>query len=93
MNKYEPQKLIDALNDRITVPSKCPFCGGVRFTSIQQFASISIGEDFDVTTLGPSVPAGLVICKNCGFIYFFSLGVLGLLNNSDGGDENGEIIG
>lgn len=88
MGKYDNEKFLVELNRKIATPPKCPFCGHEHFTSIKKYATISISEDFDITTLGPSVPAGMVICQNCGFIFFFSLGILGLLNDSGKGDNN-----
>lgn len=61
----------------------CPFCGGKEFTTVNEFASININENFDGIRIGTSIPAGMVICKNCGHVDLFALGVLGMLPKKD----------
>ena len=90
MNKYNPQDFISALEKKrgTNIYPTCPYCGGNHFTSTDKFASILIGDDLGSVNIGPSIPAGMVICEKCGHIEFFALGVLGLLNESDG-SKNG----
>lgn len=90
MNKYDPNKFISnisskALNGKIP---QCQFCGGRNFTSTDKFASILIGEDLDSINIGPSVPAGMLICNNCGHTEFFALGPLGMLKGVDDKNDN-----
>lgn len=89
MNKYEPKEFIQKLSKRMpnNIPA-CPFCHGDQFTSTEDFASIIIGKDISTINLGPSIPAGMLICQTCGHIEFFALGALGLLKNKEE-EENG----
>lgn len=57
----------------------CPYCGGNKFTTTQSFATILIGDDTKNISLGPNIPAGVVVCENCGHMEFFAMGSLGLL--------------
>lgn len=91
MDKYEPQKFIDELNKRHKqqAPLKCPFCDHDKFTTTDSLSSILIGKDLNGVSLGPTIPAGMLICEKCGHIEFFALGVLGLLPTK-GDDDNGK---
>lgn len=90
MKKYNNQDFLKAITQKMggnRVP-QCPYCGGQKFTTPEQFASIIIGEDLSGINLGPNIPAGMVICEKCGHIEFFALGLMGLLpkeepNNAD----------
>ncbi len=84
MSKYEPQKFINALNQKI--PNQqliCPYCKRNQFTTTEDFASILIGKDLSSVNIGPSIPAGMIICQNCGHIDFFALGALNLLETKE----------
>lgn len=90
MSKYNPNDFIEKINGKLTargVPA-CPYCGGNKFTSTDSFASIIIGKELDNVSLGPSIPAGMLICEACGHVEFFALGALGLLNNEEA-ESNG----
>lgn len=91
MTKFDAHAFINKVLEQMPgsrVPH-CPYCGGDEFTSLPQQASILISDDLDGIDLGPNVPAGMLICTKCGYISFFSLGVLGMLP-SGGADGNGE---
>ena len=90
MKKYDSQKFIDALINKIGTNNlpECPFCHGKKFSSTPQHATIILGDDLEAIQLGTSVPSGMVICQKCGHIEFFALGALGLLNN-EGESHNG----
>lgn len=93
MSKYNPNEFIAALVKKMNgreIPS-CPYCGEKKFTTTQSFATILIGEDKKNINLGPNIPAGMVICENCGHMEFFAMGALGLLNTEEhDGDSNGK---
>ena len=91
MSKYNPNEFIAALSEKIKnrdIPN-CPYCGGNKFTTTQNFATILIGDDAKNISLGPNIPAGMLICENCGHMEFFAMGALGLLNaeENDGDDK------
>ena len=84
MIKYDSSAFIKALNGRLGnrgIP-QCPFCGGNKFTTTEKYANILIDDSIGKISIGPSVPAGMIVCERCGHIEFFALGVLGLLNDS-----------
>lgn len=88
---YNPKLFIESVMERMAdsqVPI-CPYCGGEKFTTLSQYASILINDDLDSVSVGPSVPAGMLVCEKCGHIAFFSLGMLGILPGK-GTDENRE---
>ncbi len=78
MSKYDAQKFLDVLNSKVPHFPRCPICNGDDFATVPKYASIPVGDNLGTTTLGPSVPAGMIICQKCGYIHFFSLGVLKL---------------
>lgn len=81
MKAFESEKFIDRVSNQMTKKPfpPCRFCGGNSFTTTDSMATILIGKDLDTVSLGPSIPAGMVICKKCGHIEFFALGALGML--------------
>lgn len=85
MSKYNPKDFIAALEKKLNgheIPN-CPYCGGDKFTTTQNFATILIGDDINNINLGPTIPAGMVICENCGHMEFFAMGPLGLLQTEE----------
>ena len=81
MSKYNPKDFIAAIGSKMNkhrIPD-CPYCGGNKFTTTQSFATILIGDDTKNISLGPNIPAGVVVCENCGHMEFFAMGSLGLL--------------
>lgn len=90
MSKYNPNEFINALKIKFNgrgIPA-CPYCGGVKFTTTNQLATILTGDDTDSVNIGPSIPSGMIICEECGHIEFFALGALGLLTGKEA-DNNG----
>ena len=90
MNNYNPNKFIEKLNEKMNGRNfpVCPYCGGQKFTSTDSAASVLIGKDLSSISIGPSIPAGIVICEKCGHIELFALGALGLLPKKEE-SENG----
>lgn len=85
MSKYDPNLFISEIENRINngrVP-QCRFCGGNRFTTTDSMATILIGKELNAVSIGPSVPAGMIVCEKCGHIEFFALGAIGLLQKED----------
>lgn len=90
MSKYEPQKFLDALNQK--APNKqlvCPYCGGSQFTTPKEFASLLINSEMSNINIGPTIPSGMIICSKCGHMDFFALGILNLLEKKEEKDSNG----
>lgn len=89
MSKYNPNEFIAALGKKMNgcgIPN-CPYCGGKKFTTTRNFATILIGDDTKNISLGPNIPAGIVVCENCGHMEFFAMGSLGLLKTEEHDDD------
>lgn len=84
MSKYNPNKFIEVLSRKINnrIPP-CPFCGGIKFTSTPEYANINLSDEIGNIKIGTSIPAGIVVCENCGHIEFFALGALKMLNDKE----------
>ena len=88
MSKYVSKEFIEKLGDKIKKDyPDCPICGGGQFSSTNDFADIVVGNDFSKYNLGRRIPAGMVICKNCGHIDFFALGALDLIKGEAPDDK------
>ncbi len=82
MAKYNPNDFVQAIKNKMGdsfSSMKCPFCGKSNFTTTENIAAIFISDDIMHINLGPNIPAGMVICENCGHIDFFALGSLGFI--------------
>ncbi|MBR6855085.1 MAG: hypothetical protein IKN03_06790 [Fibrobacter sp.] len=86
--KYNPSDFVKKLQTKCPKLNlrTCPFCGGNDFTTTENFASILVRDDILINSLGPNIPSGMIICKNCGHIDFFALGALNLLPAKDEND-------
>ena len=86
MKKFEPElfkkKLIERIRDK-THHLICPYCGGEKFTTTKSLAAVLTGEEVDQLSLGSYIPAGMLICEQCGHIEFFALGALEMNDNKD----------
>lgn len=90
MTKYNPDEFANALMAKCSGSTlrPCPFCGSQEYTTTADFATVLISNDLSNVSLGPNIPAGMVICKNCGHMDFFALGALDLLPKKEA--ENGK---
>lgn len=80
-NHFQTEAFLEKLSQRTKdhpIPP-CPYCGEKDFTTLPEFGAIVSGSSFRELKLGPAVPCGMMICKNCGHVDFFALGILGLL--------------
>ena len=84
MKKYDAQEFVKTLTQKTNNKEiRCEICGGNKFTTVEQFASIIIGDDVNSMHLGHQIPAGIIICTQCGHIELFALGALNLLNKEE----------
>lgn len=77
--KYDQEAFIQTLNKKCPSPSPCAFCGRSDFQVFDKFTNVPVQSNVGIAELGCYVPCGMVVCKNCGHINLFSLGVLGLM--------------
>ena len=81
MNSYNPDMFISAITHKIGQDFICPYCKGKSFTTTEYFASILINKKISEINIGPSIPSGMLICRNCGHVDFFALAPLRLVQN------------
>lgn len=89
MEGYIASRFIEEINKKAKHLS-CPFCGCNNFTTTESMAKIIIDKDFKAMDLGTTIPAGMIVCTNCGHMEFFALGSLGLLPQKEGKDGEQE---
>lgn len=91
---YKPSVFLETLSKRTVghpMPA-CPFCGNRNYSTPQEMAAIFVSTKFQGIKIGPTVPCGMVICKECGHVDFFALGILEMLP-SEGQKEEGKNNG
>lgn len=78
--KIERTKIAEILNQR-GANKPCHRCGNVKFSLLEDFANIMVQKDISGSLIigGPTVPAAIVVCDNCGATTFHAIGALGLL--------------
>lgn len=69
MNNKDKNRVIDALKEK-GVDFPCPRCDGFDFEIVDQ-TNIILQEK-------KIMPSAIIVCSDCGFVTFHSLGVLGL---------------
>jgi hypothetical protein len=83
MSPEQKDKIIDALTERMKKQNRgfaCPMCGNNHFVLLDSYLRNDVQEDFESVRLGgPSIPATVIVCSNCGFMSQHALGTLGLL--------------
>jgi ribosomal protein S27AE len=79
LSENQKKKIIKALEAR-RATEPCPRCGASNFTLADGYTTHPLQTELGSLTIGgPSIPAALAICTNCGFLSQHALGVLGLL--------------
>jgi hypothetical protein len=74
----QQQRIIKELEDRGGVP-RCR-CGRVTgFTLLDGLFINLLGDGQTFNVGGPAIPSVAVVCNNCGAIYQYAAGTLGLL--------------
>jgi len=66
---------------------KCPACGLKSFSVEGPFSKTIQNTPGAFVVGGPAIPTMGLVCKNCGYISEFALGLLGLLNTEKDKDE------
>lgn len=62
----------------------CPMCGKNHFTIMEGYFTSVLQSDLNSLQLtGMNMPTVALVCNNCGFVSYHSLGALGLLPNTD----------
>jgi predicted nucleic-acid-binding Zn-ribbon protein len=84
---YSESDFLKAISSKCPNPQPCPFCGSLDYVSDSEMAMISVQKKTDGIRIGKSIPCGLLLCHNCGYVNFFALGALGLLPKNDGDDN------
>ena len=87
MKEFNQNDFIDALQRKFPSGQKCSACNGMQFIVGKEYATIYLGKSFDSITLGPNIPAGVLVCSQCGHIELFSLGIMGLMPKGEKDDK------
>ena len=79
-DNYAPA-VIGALQSK-GLTGDCPMCKKNQWVVHEVPVSMPVYEIEGIVKFpGTSMPMAAMICRNCGFAGFFSLGALGLINN------------
>ncbi len=79
MSELSNDKIIAALK-AAGVNAPCPRCRNTNFTLMDGYITHPIQSDFQSFNIGgPSLPAVMTVCNQCGFLAQHALGVLNLL--------------
>ncbi len=91
--KYNSSDFIHKLKENTDGHSLpcCRYCGGSDYTTPAEMATIFVANNFNGLQIGPTVPCAMVICKKCGHVDFFAIGILGLL--PEDGAKSKEVTG
>lgn len=78
---YDSSEFISRLQEKTKgrLLPNCPFCGSADYYTPPEMANIFLTKDFNGLQIGPSVPSAMIICKTCGHIDFFAIGMLGMI--------------
>ncbi len=81
-DNYAPA-VIGALQSK-GLTGDCPMCKKNQWVVHEVPVSVPVYETEGLVKFpGTSMPMAAMICRNCGFAGFFSLGALGLINNQN----------
>ena len=86
MDEEKRKQIAKALTDRgVTMP--CPRCGNNSFSVVDGYFNHSLQSEISggLSIGGPSIPAAVTACNQCGFMAQHALGVLGLFPTKKGG--------
>ena len=87
-DNYAPV-VIQALQTR-GLSGDCPMCKKNQWVVHEVPTSVPVYETSgQVKFPGTSMPMAVMICRNCGFASFHSLGALGLINQGQGQSPQG----
>lgn len=82
MHKYDPDKFFDALVSKIPDGGenlKCAICGSGDLSTEALYANVFVDEKIGEGSLSNSIPTGIMVCQNCGYMHLFVLKTLGAL--------------
>jgi len=80
-------KVIEALNKK-GINANCEVCGRNDWSVADQAVMLTVsdlGGSFSIPP--PNIPSAALVCNNCGNVRLFALGVLGVLDQKEGGKK------
>ncbi len=80
--KFDQKKFIVLLNQK-GANKPCARCGKQNFTLIDGYSYFPVNEKLGTILGGPTIPALLVACNNCGAVVPHAIGVFENLNNQE----------
>jgi hypothetical protein len=88
LSEDDKKKIIAKLAEKKIVVS-CPMCSNKNFTIADGYFVnvLQMNPQGGLLLGGPSIPTIAIICMQCGFISQHALGILGLLQQPEGGSK------
>lgn len=80
---YSQDRFLKAINEKAENPQNCIFCGNGKYGVVDQMVMLFAKSSLNSAIINQSIPCGVIICKECGHVNLFALGVLGLLPKED----------
>ena len=76
--KFSDANFRKAIAEKCPKPNPCPFCGKTKYAPFNKYTMVQVQSQGTDIQFGESIPAGIVVCTNCGHMNFFALSPLGL---------------
>lgn len=79
----ERDRIAAAISEKVKAP--CPRCGNTNFVVMDgYFCFVLSPSPKDIRLAGQVMPCAAVLCDNCGFSAFHSIGALGMMPKEEG---------
>lgn len=91
MEESYEKSLVATLDKKVRTPN-CRFCGANAYYSVDSRVTIYT-EDVGSNGRRKIIPAGALVCKQCGHIEFFALGILDKQLLNPNGHETSPVDG
>ncbi len=92
LSKDRKREISNKINEKLSannISIRCPMCRNDKFVLADSYIRTDLQDDMTVTSFGgPSIPTIAIICNNCGFMSLHSLGILGLLPDGNGAEDD-----
>lgn len=83
MTEEKKRQIVKALSQRVS-SIVCPICHQSKYSFVDGYTIDPVHDDYKAIQLGGKfIPSVMLVCKNCGHIDRFSLGVLGLMDKEE----------
>ena len=88
LDEEQQNKILEHLNKALSKPLKCPVCENSNWGITDEVFEIRGFYEGDMQIGGgPTVPAIILTCKNCGNILLFNASQIGIVDPPKNGGE------